>query len=179
MKSKRFACFPGGWFLPAFFAFAPFVWIGLLVFSWLDKQLSPFIVLGCSGFVVLSVYCFRITLRGAGSWVEFCDTHLVCKAPFHRDIVIEYDRCFIGMDYHVQNGGRIWWIYFCYGKMPPYKNPKSGNRINSVQCQPGFVRILFREEVYDHLLSILPKHPKSALESARRVAGFDRQGHIV
>lgn len=31
----------------------------------------------------------------------------MCKIPFHKDIILEYEKCNVGMDYHIQNGKKF------------------------------------------------------------------------
>lgn len=112
--------------------------------------------------------------------VEIQGEAIVCKGLLPRSAFsIEYDKCTIGMDWHKQNGNLIWWIYICNGHMPVYRNKNPHNRINALRCRPGFIRIMYRDDVYEALISVLPKKQKVALETSRRFSGFDKQGKII
>ena len=151
----------------------------LLIYSMHSDQASPIYTFILS--VLIFFYAILFPLFFFPSTlclVEIKSDRIICHIPFHKNVEIEYEKCYIGFDYHNQNGGKIWWIYFSYGKMPPYKNPQLGNRINSIKCQPGFVRIMYRDEVYNALLETLPPKQKTALEAARRHSGFEKQRKI-
>lgn len=84
---------------------------------------------------------------------------------------LEYQKCNVGMDYHMQGGQTIWWIYLCYGPLPQYKTKNKANRMNAVKIRPGFIKIMYSGEVYRALMEVLPKKQKTALETARRYIG--------
>ena len=178
MNPKKYYCVPSSIVLPVVLLFGAVFFVCLIVYSKHTDQLSVPILLMCMLWVVTSLGCAFLVCQQTMCTVQFYSNHAVCRTPFGKNIVITYDKCNIGLDYHVQNGNKIWWIYLCYGKIPPYKNPHLGNRINSIQCQPGFIRIMYREEVYNALIEALPKNQKTALITARRYAGFEKQGRI-
>ena len=131
-----------------------------------------FFVLFSSAF---GLYCLLPAIRR----VEIYDDHIVCKGLFPSSkIFLDYDRCNVGMDWHAQNGNKIWWIYLCYGYAPTYKGKSPANRINAAKFRPGFIKIMYSEAVYQALIEVLPKKQKNMLMSARRFYGFENQGNI-
>lgn len=172
MKKRSFQSVPGAFVVPATLWCTPLFFAALLVYCFYDNQMDPFIFCVSVAFSIGSVLCAVYSCQYTMCKVVLFDRYLLCKIPFARNIELLYDKCYIGMDYHIQNGWKVWWIYLSYGKMPPYKNPHLGNRINSVKCQPGFVRIMYRKEVYAALLDVLPKKQRTALISAYRCSGL-------
>lgn len=173
MKSRKFLSVPGGPFFSIIFMIGTLFCCWLILYAVYSGQGSPFVILFS---VVWIIFCVVLTVKVApyaSCVVEILNDRIVCLIPFHQNVVIEFDKCYIGLDYHNQSGRKIWWIYLSYGKMPPYNNPQLGNRINSIKCQPGFVRIMYREEVCAALLKALPKRQRTALIAARRLAGFN------
>ena len=174
---KKFQCVPIALALPAMFLIASIVQCDIAIRCFNSNDSNGgilFIVMAISA----AIFAFA-TFIPSRERVEIGQNKIVYKRFYSKDtFYLEYNKCIIGMDYHIQNGNKIWWIYLCYGKMPPYKNPHLGNRINSIQCQPGFIRIMYREEVYNALIEVLPKNQKTALITARRYAGFEKQGRI-
>ena len=163
---KSYSCVPGSSFVIGYFlaSIVFLLWMAVSVAKSGQTSVIPVIVL----FIV------AIAIFVAWAWLRaMCRVHirekvLICKTPFCKDIVIEYEKCNIGMDYHVQHGRKVWWIYLSYGKPPEYKTRNPANRMNSLKCQPGFVRIMFRNEIYNDLMRVLPKKQRIGLESARR-----------
>ena len=78
------------------------------------------------------------------------------------------------MDYHLQRGCKVWWIYLCYGPGPKFDPKKPYNRMNSLKCKPGFIRIMYDDEVYQALIEVLPKKQHTALVTACRCAGVKK-----
>lgn len=179
MKKNQYSSVPGTIVFPLLTITCVLFSSWMIYYCYCTNQLSVPLFIVFLLWIVFAIVLFVCTIPYSMCKIIINPDHILCKMPLHKNIVLLYEHCYIGMDYHVQNGGKIWWIYFCYGKMPPYKNPHLGNRINSIKCQPGFIRIMYRDEVYDTLLETLPKKQKTALISARRVAGFDKQGRIV
>lgn len=177
--SKKFFSVPGGLYFPIIAIVGTLFFIWVIIGETSSEQCSPFVIFFSVSWIVFEIVMLKITAPYAMSVVEIRNDSVVCRIPFYKNVVIEYDKCFIGFDYHNQNGGKIWWIYLCYGQMPPYKNSQLGNRINSLKCQPGFVRIMYRDKVYEALMEVIPQKQKTALESARRYSGFEKQGRII
>lgn len=112
--------------------------------------------------------------------VRLQDDAVVCKGWLPRHTFsLEYEKCTVGMDWHLQNGNKIWWIYLCYGYKPSYKSKNPAKRINALKCKPGFIRIMYRDEVYQALMSVLPKKQAGELEASLKFAGFRQQGRII
>ena len=72
------------------------------------------------------------------------------------------------MDYSWRSGGKVWWIYICYGSPPRFKSANSPNRINAEKFKPGFIKMHYNDKVYNALLEVLPKQQRSALISAKK-----------
>ena len=138
------------------------------------------IVVICCMFALLALSISTITFINAIWRIEIQQNSIICKGLMPRDTFsLEYEKCSVGMDWHIQNGNKVWWIYLCYGRKPLYQTKKPSNRMNTLKCKPGFIRIMYRDEVYDALISVLPKKQKNALETSRKCAGFDKQGRII
>lgn len=168
---KRYPCIPGSSFLTVFYCYGLVFYSFMMYFSFSEGE-----VLAGLGFVCFFLFTFAVLVW---SWqrtmrkVRFEPDRVVCFAPLCRDIIIEFERCNLGFDYHVQHGRKVWWIYLCYGPKPAYKPTHPGNRINALKCREGFVRILYRDDVYAALLAVLPKRQAEALRSARKFTDLD------
>lgn len=128
--------------------------------------------------VTLSYAAF--TMNTAIWRVELRENDIVCRGWLPKQTFsLAYETCTIGMDWHSQNGGKVWWIYLCKGQKPVYRSKNPANRINALKCGNGFIRIMYSDEVYEALLAVLPRKQRAALESARKFAGFKQQGRII
>ena len=174
MKPKQFRSVPGAWAVPLGCLLTAIVSLGMIFVCQYTNQLSVFVLSGYLLFVLCGFFGAVFFSQQALCSIVLYEDRLLCKIPFSRNVEIIYEECYIGFDYHIQHGQRFWWVYFCYGKMPPYKNPQLGNRINSIKCQPGFVRVMYSDELYDALIKVLPKKQKVALVCARRHSGFEK-----
>ena len=177
-SNKTYLCVPVGLGLPLIF-------LGLTVLSiamalWVVQVGQEDCVPIFLTFSFLSFSIAVITFGGAVWRVEIGQAAITCKGLWpYNTFSLEYEKCTIGMDWHKQNGNKIWWIYICYGHLPYDQKLKSLKRINTVNCKPGFIRIMYRDEVYEELISVLPKKQRIALEASRRSAEFDKQGMII
>ena len=182
---KKFRCVPLFMGIPVIFGIGAIFWVPLLfhldVFVNSKGEPNPVGGLALCVFFILFSLTFAIASLGfAVKRVEIHSDRVVCKGLLPKDTFkLPYDTCNVGMDYHVQNGGKIWWIYFYSGPHPKYKANNPANRINSVKIQPGFVRIMYSEELYQTLMDTMPPKQCTALKSMRRCAGFDKQGRII
>ena len=177
-SKKTYLCVPIGLGLPL-------VFLGLTVLSiamalWLVRVDQNDVVPIFLAFSLLSV-SIAVTTFGKAIWrVEIKQDSIICKGLMpHHTFSLAYEKCTIGMDWHKQNGNKIWWIYLCLGRMSCFQSKNPAKRINALDCKPGFIRIMYRDEVYEELISVLPKKQRSALEISRRCAGFDKQGKII
>lgn len=170
---KSYPCVPGSAALQGIFLFGLAFYIWMIIGSAQDGQEEA--IPGFILFMIATLAFMVWSWSRSMSRVEILPDRVICKAPFCKSIEILYDKCNIGMDYHLQNGGKVWWIYLCYGNKPPYKSKNPSNRMNALKCRQGFIRIMFSEEVYDALMNVLPKRQKNGLIASRRVAGFDKQ----
>ncbi len=167
---KRFPCVPNASFLPFFYILGEFFLLFVLYMCLTEGNIAASFVafLFCVATLSFAVWCWEETMRQ----VEIKSNHIICRAWLCRNIVIDYEKATVGMDYHLQRGNKVWWIYLCYGPSPIFDSRKPYNRMNSLKCKQGFVRIMYREDVYDTLIAVLPKKQKTALISARRCAGL-------
>ena len=167
-----FGIFGAFWFIPM---------MKLQVF--VDSKGSPNPVGGlcvCLIFICVSWGIALFTLRNAGWRIEIMNDKIKCKGLFPKDTFeIDYTKSNVGMDYHVQNGNSIWWIYISSGTHPLYKAQNGQTKMNATNIRPGFIKIVYSEAVYDALLEVLPKKQRNGLISARRYAGFSKQGRIL
>ncbi len=172
MKQK-FHCIPGSILMSILFALYAigFVWAAFLPY-WTD----PVGGFWLSMFLAALATALALTTGFATSRrVELHCDRLICKGLLPRNTFsMSYADCDnIGMDSHVQFGRQVWWIYLCQGRLPYRKSKGSANGINSAKIQPGFIRIVYSDEVYEALLNVLPKPQKERLISAHRFAGFE------
>ena len=175
---RKFRCVPMAMGIPVIFGIFSLFWVPLLFHLDLfvnskgePAPISGFFVclFGIGLCLTVAIVFLGVALRR----VEILPDKVVCKGLFPKDM------CSVGMDYHVQNNGKIWWIYFYSGAHPKYKTKNPASRINSVKIQPGFVRIMYSEELYQTLMDTLPAKQCTTLQSIRRCAGFEKQGKIV
>ena len=177
-SKKTYFCIPIGLGLPIVFLLLTV--LSIVMTLWViqieQNDVAPIFAF----FAFLAIAIAAITFVKAVQRVEIQSNVIVCKSLLPRSTFsMEYDKCTIGMDWHKQNGNLIWWIYLTYGRKPVYRNNNPHNRINAIQCRPGFIRIMYREDVYEALIAALPKKQKTALETSRRFSGFDKQGKII
>ena len=118
--------------------------------------------------IVVDIIALFFSIRNAIAYIELKEQHLECKVLFQKKIIMKYDSCAVGMDYSVIRGRKLWWIYLCYGQLPKYPLNNPQNRINALKCKQGFVRIVYREDVYNALVDTLPKKQRNALISSQR-----------
>ena len=167
---KKYPCVPSSLFLPVFFS------LGALFFLWI----SYFSIINNAYFESFCGMVFSIGTVAFIIWewksimckVQILSDRIICKTLFCPDITIEYEKCTVGMDYHLQRGCKVWWIYLCYGTGPRFDPQKPYNRMNNLKCRPGFVRIMYRDDVYHALIDVLPKKQKTSLTSACRCTGM-------
>lgn len=172
-RQKNHFCVPLAITLPIIFAFLVLASLYTAVFCYLSgsPDATPIFVVLSLISLIMALLLLPISIRR----IEITKAGVICKGLFKQDtFVIDHTKCNIGMDYHKQDGRIIWWIYLCEDMLPKYKPNNPANRINSVQITPGFIRIMYSEEVYFELLEVLPKHQRTALITARRYAGFEK-----
>ena len=174
---KTYLCIPIGLGLPIVFLLLTVLSIVMTLWVIQVEQNDVAPIFGF--FALLAFSIALVTLVKTTQRVEIQSEAIVCKGLLPGSAFsIEYEKCTIGMDWHKQNGNLIWWIYLCYGHMPIYRNNNPHDRINSLRCRPGFIRIMYRDDVYQALITVLPKKQRVALETSRRFSGFDKQGKI-
>ena len=101
-------------------------------------------------------------------YFKISDGCLECFTPLRPRIRLEYGSCNIGIDYHIQSGRALWWIYLCYGEKPPYKKQNDPrNRMNTIPCSESFVRMMYNEDLYNELLEVLPSKQRAELMWAK------------
>ena len=175
---RSFLCTPISIGLPIIFLVAASVHLYIVIWA-MHVDENDVVPLFCV-FFLLSVFMVVFTGFKSAWRVIIQQNVIVCKGPFPRDtFFLEYDKCTIGMECHQQNGNPIWWIYLCYGRRYNYRSAKNSKSINSINCQPGFIRIMYRDEVYEALIDVLPRNQRNALISSRRCEGFKNQGRII
>ena len=176
---KKFRCVPIAIGLPIAFWSCTIFYLGLIWFALVKLSDQSLAILAFFMVLFSSFFGIFVSLPAVRR-VEFYPDFLICKGLFPQDTFeIRYQDCNVGMDYHRQNRRKVWWIYLCYGSPPQYKRDIPANRINSVKIAPGFVKIMYSDEVYNALIEVLPKKQKTALVTARRCAGFKKQGNII
>lgn len=152
--------------IPIFFGLMILVWLILMLYIKQDNLhfLTAFYISLCLIFIS---FTFPNSIRR----VEIYRNKIVYKALLPcQTYEIEYEKCNIGMDYSWKSGGKIWWIYICYGPPPRFKSANSPNRMNSVKFKPGFIKMHYNDNVYNALIEVLPKQQRSALISAKKWA---------
>ena len=176
---NKFRCIPISVGIPIAFFSLSIIQIGLTWYYWINMHDIKDIYVGAVIFL-LGSFLAIITSFPTFRRVELLQDKVICKGLFpHDTFEIEYERCNVGIDHHCQYGRKIWWICLYYGPHPKFKMPNKANRINTLKIEPGFIKIMYSDEVYYALLSKLPKKQKIALETSRRYAKFEKQGRIV
>ena len=155
---------PGGGFMIPFEVFSILFVLYLAFKLWEEKAFIY--VLICIAFVFLFIWIICHAVSRCACYIRLYDTYLVCVYPF-RKIRLDYEKCTVGMEFSWVRGSKLWWIYLCYGQAPRFES-KALNRINAMRCKEGFVRIMYRKEVYDELLMVLPKRQATALTTSKR-----------
>ena len=89
--------------------------------------------------------------------------HVVCRRLFSRKIIMEYNKCYVGVDYGNHRNGQTWWIYLSYEPYPPFKKSAVHNRINAQHCRQGFIRMMYSKDAYKALMEVLPKKQRTML----------------
>lgn len=174
MKKKKYSCTPTGKQLP----FVGVLLCALLIaFAFMDRWDPDSYYRNQAEFVLWQTLMwgsaatvFGLTISAWGRtmrYVEIYPDHIECKALFCKTFVIEYDKCKVGMDYSYIHGGRLWWIYLCYGNYPKYRVGNQYNRINSLRCTDDFIRIQYYDEVYEALIETLPAKKRKLLQTLR------------
>lgn len=164
--SKKYWCSPAA-VLPLIFAvsFVFFLMVPYIEYRrGFTMEPMEWLYWGC--FLIISLSVAIWTNRIGGRYVLICPKRIICKALFCRDIVIEYDKCNIGIDYSNNKGCRQWWIYLSYIPYPPFKKDAYYNRINSRYCKQGFIRIMYNDDIYQALMDVLPKKQRIALAAS-------------
>ncbi len=173
---KRFMCIPLAICLPIIFLLISLLLAGVFCYvgyrvGW--QNATDIIAVGAF-LVIMSVGIALFTLRMGTRRIELYEDRVVCKGVLPKDTFeITYETSSVGMDWHQQSGSTVWWICIYQGRFPPYKGKGVSSRVNSIKIQPGFIRIMYSEEVYNAFLEVLPKKQKTALVTARRTAGLD------
>lgn len=111
------------------------------------------------GCILVSIILTRILCR----YVLLYPDHIVCRGLFSQKIVMDYSKCYVGVDYGNHQNGKTWWIYLSYEPYPPFKKGAYYNRINAQYCKQGFIRTMYRDEVYQALMKVLPKKQRTML----------------
>lgn len=176
---KKYRCIPISMGIPIAFMSMSAVQVVLTWYYWVNMHDINDVYMGI---VICSFGCIFaiITAFPALRRIEICQNKVICKGLLPRDTFeLEYANCNVGIDYHCQYGRKIWWIYLCYGPHPRFKKSNQSNRTNALKIKPGFIKIMYSDEVYNALIEVLPKKQRTALETARRYANFNKQGKIV
>ena len=138
-----------------------------------NRTFSIILMLGMAGLCIASAIGMS---RHAACQIRLLDRQIECFRPFQRRVVLDYDKCTVRINYHIQSGRRFYWITLSYGEPRDYqksKNPHNGT--NSILCQPGFIRMIYRPEVYDALLRVLP--PKQRAQLLEELRAWELRTH--
>ena len=138
---------------------------------WVISDDMDIVGIAYTGFMCIMCTVFTLVLLSpTGYSVTIHPDHIVCKSLSPKSkFSVHYNDCSIGMDFHTQYGRKVWWIYLCKGTLYAHKN---GKQINSVKIKPGFIRIMYSDEVYQALIAVLPPKQQKSLTIARRYAGI-------
>lgn len=171
---KKYHCFPQGNVATLVLLAENIFIVCGIYFGFVPSRVSfttedIFVFIGLNLLALGGFACAGMMWTRGARYVLVEPSRLICKCPFRKDIVMEYERCIVGMDYSEGISMTVWWIYLTYEPLPKY-NPKiPANRINALKYKDGFVRIAYSDEVYEALLAVLPKKQKNALVSAYRM----------
>jgi len=170
---KQYRCIPIATGLPIAFSVGFIAWFAIFVDCLSSNDIPGILIsaLFCIGSIGFAIYTVFPAIRR----VEFHSDQIVCFGLLPKDkFTIYYRSCHIGMDYHMQNGNKIWWIYIYEGLPPRFKGSNPANRLNAIKIKPGFVKVIYSDEVYEALMAVLPKKQCTALMTACRCAGFKK-----
>lgn len=161
---KKFRCTPMTLGVPVILALGILEWIWIQYFYVKDEKMLP-LTWGFISFALIMIACF---LPATARRVEIYETKIVCKCllPF-QTYELEYSKCTVGLDYHITNNGKQWWIYLCYGPPKRFSSPTAFKRINAVKFRPGYIKMHYTDKVYEALLEVLPKNQRTALASSK------------
>ena len=167
--TKKYYCTPTARILPIFFALGGVFCAYLAYIAFTDPKQSLFGAIGAILWMCIA-FGMAIFCESNGSrYVLLYDDRIICKCIFRKDIVLEYNKCTVGMDYAKTTGTTNIWIYFVYGTLPKYKLNNEANRINSLKFRQGFIKMMYNEEVYNALLEVLPKNQRNGLISGYKL----------
>ena len=165
---KRFQCIPIAIVLPIFFFVSAIIHAVLLAWTITDMDVEGIVYTGIM--FIISIAMAIILLFSTGNFIIIYPDHIVCQGYMRKNkFSMLYSDCIIGLDFHNQSGMKVWWIYVCSGCLKTYKQ---GGQINSVKIRPGFIRIMYSNEVYREFVAALPKKQRTALITACRCAGL-------
>lgn len=168
-REKKHYCTPIARILPFLFLLGILEGAYLLHLAFTDPEQKTAWLWLAGVVIALSLCAIIFSLRLGSRYVLIYDDRLVCKCPLCKDIVMEYDKCTVGMDYATTTGATNLWIYLVYGMLPKYRFNSEANRINSVKFRDGFVKIMYSDEVYNALLEVLPKKQRNGLISGYKM----------
>lgn len=161
---KRYYCSPTGLVIPAIFlVLSLFIGAFFAWEEWLGLEHNTNEWLCCAVVISISLLSAFFTTRVLGRYVTLHPDHIVCCGLFSKKIAMQYDKCYVGIDYGNHRNRQTWWIYLSYDPYPPFKKDAYYNRINAQYCKDGFVRIMYNKDVYKALMNMLPKKQRTML----------------
>ena len=167
---KKYPCIPGAAFLSWFFSFAVLIYLVSAYWAVMDGQVDAAYCIVVFAAVTLS---FLIWQWKRTVWNVLIFEHgVVCRALFCRPIFISFDDCRVGFGYHIQGSGKVWWIYLCDSRSR-FDTRFLCNKINTLKCEDGFIRIIYRQDLFAELMDRLPRQHRETLLSEKRFYRID------
>ena len=165
--NKFYSSVPGGMLAIFIGLFGIAFYTALFIRCFIEKSLMPSLVAAL--FIISCVWYVIYFSRQSIAYIRFYSDHLECYVPFQSIIKLEYNMCIVGMSFSSSTSKKVFWIYFqdqneqktCLSQHPPKK-------INEERCRNGFVRIMYREDLYNTIIDLLPKRHRVALETSKR-----------
>ena len=147
----------------------------LFVFVVLCSEISPATLFlsalfcGCSIFYAIYIKKEALQLY---AWGVFEETAVRVQCFLRNDFVLDYEKCLsVGIEYYNHNamhtniGSKVFFIYLSYD----YYDTKCRGKINLWKPSERRIKVQFDKNLYEYLLSVLPKKQAMMLQQDFRI----------
>ena len=124
-----------------------------------------------SGTICTAVTTFYSLYMGKNifSWGDFGQDHIAVKVVFRKSFRIRYSDCYdCGIGYYTHGilngpiGSSVFYIYFSCDNIPK----RILTQINMLHNDEQHIKVPFKKELYEYLLTVLPKRQAEMLKKA-------------
>lgn len=165
--NKFYSSVPGGMLVIFIGLFGIAFYTALFIRCFIEKSLMPSLVAAL--FIISCVWYVIYFSRQSIAYIRFYSDHLECYVPFQSRIKLEYNMCIVGMGFSFSTSKKVFWIYFRdQSEQKTYLSQHPPKKINEERCRTGFVRIMYREDLYNTIIDLLPKKHRVALETSKK-----------